>query len=434
MTRYYLALAIDSLRRTPWLSLLMVLSLAVGIAASMTTITLRYVLGLDPVPDRSGRLFNLGDPSSSSPLGNVFSYADATTLGRLSGDKAIPVLSGAGITDSLTAAGHEETITQGVGIRYASASFFRVFDVPLKRGRIWNPREEESAAPVVVLEEGTARELFQGDDALGKQLVIGHTQYTVIGLTGPWNPQPRYYDLHGVAGAFGGGGDAIFLPVTTMRYAPERLMVNTACPGATAAPSSPPELLSSSCRWLQLWFLAGTSADARELKWTLGHRMQTTLLAGDARNVRLMDVGEVLTHADVVPTPVRLYAMLGAGFLLLCAVNASGMQLSRVLRASSQIGVRRALGAKRADIIGQYLCDSLLVCGIGGVLGMGLTFLGLYTVRHLPDLYYGDLVHMDGRMFSLMVALVVGCGTLVGVIPAWLASRTDPALLIKAPQ
>jgi putative ABC transport system permease protein len=65
---------------------------------------------------------------------------------------------------------------------------------------------------------------------------------------------------------------------------------------------------------------------------------------------------------------------------------------------------------------------------------MALTFLGLHVVRHLPDLYYTGMAHMDGTMFSLMVALVVASGTLIGVVPAWLASRVDPALLIKVPQ
>lgn len=49
MLRYYFALALGGLRRTPWLGLLMILSLAVGVAAGMTTITLRYVLSLDPI-------------------------------------------------------------------------------------------------------------------------------------------------------------------------------------------------------------------------------------------------------------------------------------------------------------------------------------------------------------------------------------------------
>lgn len=434
MNRYYLGLAITSLKRTPWLSLLMILSLAVGIAASMATMTLRYALGRDPLPGKSERLLSVRDPTTASRARNTFSYGDASLLAQLASSDAVPVISAAGITNTLSAAGSEQVLEQGVGIRYATRHFFDVFDVPLRRGRTWTAQEEASAAPVVVIEQSTARDLFHGADPIGKQLLIGDTQYTVIGLTGHWNPQPRYYDLEGVAGAFGGGGDAIFVPVTAMRYAPENLMVSTACPGRSTTPSSPPQLLSSQCRWLQVWLLARDSAQAHALRRSVAGRLPLVLSAKEARGLRLMNVHQILTHADVIPAPVRLYATIGIAFLILCSINASGMQLSRVLRTSSQIGIRRALGATRPEIIKQYLFDSLLVCGIGGVLGMALTFLGLHAVRHLPDLYYTGMAHMDGTMFSLMVALVVASGTLIGVIPAWLASRVDPALLIKVPQ
>jgi hypothetical protein len=64
---------------------------------------------------------------------------------------------------------------------------------------------------------------------------------------------------------------------------------------------------------------------------------------------------------------------------------------------------------------------------------MGLTCAALSAVRRLPDVYYADMARMDGAMFALMVVLVFACSVLVGVVPAWLAGRTDPAALIKAP-
>ncbi len=435
MLNYYFNLAIGRLLHTPLLALLMIFSLAIGIAASMTTATLRYVLGQDPIPSKSERLLNLQNPSTSY-MGDKFSYTDAKALSRLSPSDTSTVIFGAGITTALSIPGRHETIPQGVGVRYATPDFFHMFNVPLEHGRIWTHAEERNAAPVAVLNEETARDLFGRSSAIGKQLRIGGTQYTVIGLTGYWNPRPRYYDLDNVAGAFGGGGDAIFLPVTTMQYAPDNLMVSRSCPDIGRQPtlSSPPQLLSSSCRWLSVWYLAHTPESAKVLSQTLKSRLPQVLSVNRARELRLMNVRQIMVNADVVPAPVRLYFMLGMAFLVLCVVNASGMQLSRVLRSSSQIGIRRALGANRMDIVKQYLCDALMISSIGGILGVGMTFLGLYAVRHLPGVYYTDMARMDGVMFILMVVLVVVCGALVGVIPAWLASRSDPALLIKVPQ
>jgi len=108
------------------------------------------------------------------------------------------------------------------------------------------------------------------------------------------------------------------------------------------------------------------------------------------------------------------------------------MQLSRILRGSSAIGIRRALGASRRQIVVQFLCDSLLLGCLGGVLGVALTFAGLHVVRQIPSVAFADMVHMDASMLGLMVSLVLASSVLVGLMPAWIASRADPALVVKS--
>jgi ABC-type antimicrobial peptide transport system permease subunit len=63
---------------------------------------------------------------------------------------------------------------------------------------------------------------------------------------------------------------------------------------------------------------------------------------------------------------------------------------------------------------------------------MGLTFVGLAVVRQLPDVGYAHMARMDITMFCLMGLLVLVCSMLVGVVPAWIASYSDPAQVIKA--
>lgn len=433
MPIYYLHLALAGLRRAPWLTALMVLSLAVGVAASMTTLTLRHALSLDPIPDASTRLFNLRDPAGSL-RGRMFSYADAMALGRLGGARIQSVLSGTGVTTAVAVAGQRRVLRGGLGIRYATASFFSVFEVSLQQGRVWSSEEERAAAPVAVLDEDMAHYLFGSTPAVGRQIRLGDVAYTVIGVTARWNPQPRYYDLDGVAGAFGGGGDGVFVPLTTMRYAPDDLMVSRACPMDQAGMMKPSGLPDSGCQWLSVWYLAATREDAKGFAGELPASLARVLPADTARRLRLLDVRQLLVKAGVVPSSVRVYTWLGMAFLALCLLNAAGMQLSRVLRAASQVGIRRALGASRAQIVGQHLCDALLIGGIGGALGAGMTFAALAAVRHLPDVYYAELVRMDGTMLLAMLGLVLASGVLVGVVPAWLASRIDPAVLIKVPQ
>lgn len=434
MLQYYFSLTLQSLQRTRWLTSLMILTLAVGIAAGMVTITLRHALSMDPIPGKSELLMGLQDPSAGTYAANLFDYVHAHALARLGGQNADSTFTGQGIVTSLSVHGHEVSNGRGLGIRYATLNFFQMFNVPLERGRMWTATEGENAAPVMVINRDTADALFPDGDAIGQQVRLGHTLYTIIGITGEWNPRPRYYNLNGPAGAFGGGGDAIFLPVTAIRYAPDDMMVPRGCTSGLATRALPSTFLTAECAWLSVWYLTHSPRDAFALKQVLKSQLPALLRPYRANELQLLNVREILLDADIVPGSVRLYSMLGVIFLALCVVNASGMQLSRVLRSSSQIGVRRALGASRADIIQQYMCDALAVGGGGGALGMVLTFAALYCVRQLPGLMYADMARMDGAMFALMIALVIACSVLAGMVPAWVASRADPALVIKVAQ
>ncbi|HET7332320.1 ABC transporter permease [Dyella sp.] len=411
----------------------MILALAVGIAAGMITIALRHALSMDPIPAKSELLMGLQDPSAGTYAENLFDYAHARALARLRGQNTASTFTGQGIVTSFSVRGRDISNSGGLGIRYATPSFFRMFNVPLERGRIWTATEEANATPVMVMSRDTAGALFPARDVIGQQVRLGHTLYTIIGITDEWNPRPRYYNLNGPAGAFGGDGDAIFLPVTTIQYAPDDMMVPRGC-SSQATRASPSTFLTAGCDWLSVWYMARTQHDVAVLKQVMKNQLPSLFRPYRASKLQLLSVREILINANIVPGSVRLYSMLGVIFLALCVVNASGMQLSRVLRATSQIGIRRALGASRTEIIKQYLCDALLVGGAGGLLGVALTFAGLYGIRHLPGVFYADMARMDGAMFALMIALIFVCSVLVGVIPAWLASRADPALVIKSAQ
>jgi putative ABC transport system permease protein len=388
---------------------------------------------MDPIPGKSELLMGLQDPSEGTYAGSLFDYVHAHALARLWRQNAASTFTGQGIVTSFSVGGHDISNSGGLGIRYATPDLFHMFNVPLERGRIWTATEEENATPVMVISRDAADLLFHAGNVIGKQVRLGHTLYTIIGITGEWNPRPRYYNLNGPAGAFGGGGDAVFLPVTTIRYAPDDMMVPRGCSSQTTR-APPSTFLTAECAWLSVWYMAHTKHEVVALKEILKSQLPSLVPPYRASKLQLLNVREILANANIVPGSVRLYSMLGAVFLALCVVNASGMQLSRVLRGSSQIGIRRALGASRVDIVKQYLCDALVVGGAGGALGVMLTFAALYWVRQLPGVMYADMARMDGAMFALMIALVVVCSVLVGLIPTWVASRADPALVIKVPQ
>ncbi len=145
---------------------------------------------------------------------------------------------------------------------------------------------------------------------------------------------------------------------------------------------------------------------------------------------RMPSLMQWLVFNHVVPSDVKLQAWLAFAFLAICLFNMIGLLLAKFLRRSSEIGVRRALGASRGAIFAQCLVEAGMVGVVGGIGGWLLTLLGLWLVRRQP-VEYADLAHLDIGMLGLTFALAVAASLMAGFLPALRASRVAPALQLK---
>ena len=96
------------------------------------------------------------------------------------------------------------------------------------------------------------------------------------------------------------------------------------------------------------------------------------------------------------------------------------------------VSVRRVLGAPRRSVLVQCLVEALAAGTLGGLLAWPLTLFGLWVIR-LQDHGYTDLARFEPRLFALLLALAIGTGLLVGLVPALRAARIEPVLQIKSP-
>lgn len=119
------------------------------------------------------------------------------------------------------------------------------------------------------------------------------------------------------------------------------------------------------------------------------------------------------------------------GFLVVCLINTVGLLLTKFLRRSPEIGVRRALGASKLSIFTQLLIEAGSIGLIGGVLGLGLAYLGLWAVRQMPA-DYAELAHLDTSMLIATFALSIVSSLLAGLLPAWRGCQVTPALQLKS--
>jgi putative ABC transport system permease protein len=122
---------------------------------------------------------------------------------------------------------------------------------------------------------------------------------------------------------------------------------------------------------------------------------------------------------------------LAASFLVLCMANVAGLLGAKFLHRSSEIGIRRALGAPRRAVFAQYVLEAGAISVLGGVVALPLTMLGLWILR-LQDQGFTDLARLDPAMFAGLFLLALAVGVLVGLLPAWRASAVEPGLQVKS--
>ncbi|WP_201315511.1 ABC transporter permease [Dyella sp. EPa41] len=433
MFSYYLDLALRSLRRNRVLTALMVLAIALGIGASMTTLTVLHVLSGDPLPGSSDTLFypqidprdmDGYEPGKEPP--RQVTWTDGQNLMRAKRGDRQALMTGGAVPVQPAQSGMEPFYGDA---RYTTADFFPMFKVPFLYGHGWSASDDESKARVVVITRTLNDKLFGGKDSTGQTLRMKDLAFQVIGVLDSWRPNPHFYDVY--MGNYAAAED-VFVPLSTSRDAHFDHNGSTDCWGTGGGDQEHAE--TSPCVWLQFWVQLDSAAKVASYKEFLTHYSQEQKSLGRFErppNVRLPDLMEWLDINKVVPGDVRLQTWLAFGFLLVCLVNTVGLMLAKFLRRAGELGVRRALGASKREVFSQLLVESGVIGLAGGIGGLVLAFTGLWLVRLQPS-NYASLAHLDVKMLLITFLLAIGSTLLAGLLPAWRACQITPALQLKS--
>ena len=433
MFGYYLDLALRSFRHNKVLTALMVLSLALGIGASITTLTVFRLLSGDPLPQKSAQLFYpqldpypINQPfSRSGKMPWLLTYVDAMNLVHARKAQRQAVLAMAQVKVVPMEQGKKPFFTDGV---MATADFFSMFDAPFQYGSGWSAQDDDSRAQVAVIAGFLNDKLFGGANSVGRSIRVEGHDFRIVGVLRHWEPEPRFYGLH-LGGHDYGQGDAVFMPLQSARADGllPRMMLSYGNGTTDVA-----HLETASSIWLGVWVQLPDAAHVSAYRAFLANYAEQQVAFGrfQRSRVSLSSLMQWLAGQGVVPDDVRLQVGLAFGFLLICVVNTVGLLLAKCLRRSREIGVRRALGASKGAIFAQFMVEAGIVGFAGGMLGLVFAELGLWGIRHQPA-EYASLAHLDMDMFAFTFAVALIASLFAGLLPSWRACVVAPAPQLK---
>ncbi|HEY2665133.1 MAG TPA: ABC transporter permease, partial [Candidatus Binataceae bacterium] len=298
-----------------------------------------------------------------------------------------------------------------VDARFVSANFLSSPGLSLALGRSFSEQEQQSAAPVAVLNFAFWKRHFAGDPGiLGKTVMLNASAITLIGIAGArYAPADR---------------TALYVP---LELAPVLL------------PRENP-LRDRDVNWLNV--------GARLRRGMTAHQAQAEVdvlsSALDRSQPAAPLADRVLLSGHGLHDPKRRNSFLAAALAIMAAVsmilliacsNLANLLLARAVVRRREIGVRLSLGASRARLVSQLLVESLMLAGAGGALGLLLSqWLSRYlVVLTNPVLQWqGVDLHSDFRVVLYGVLLSLAAGLSFGLAPAITATRTDLARALHA--
>ena len=439
MIGYYFGLGLRHLRRNPILTVLMVVTLACGIAASMATLTVLRAMSADPIPQKSDRLViplidirpNDGSDTDPEPPYQL-TYRDALALHAAKKGLRQAVLYQAGPVIESTQPNVPPIFARAI---VTHTDLFPMLDIPFVKGAAWTAQDDERAANVVVIRESVADKLFSNVDPIGKTVRLETKDFVVVGvIPNKWEPEPHFYRLIGGPGGFAEDMD-LLIPFTTAVQLEWGQHASTNCyeddpNGGTYAGL----MQSTACTWVAVWIeLRSPSDKAAFNDFLVAYQAEQRKLGRLPRadNHRVYDVTEWLEKNSIVSKDARMQTYLAFGFLLVCLVNVIGLLLAKFTARAGEIGVRRALGAQRRAVFQQYLTEAAVVGLVGGLVGLALTYGSLWLIGRQSD-QLARLAKMDWVMLATTIGLAVVSSVIAGLLPTWRAMQVQPALQLKS--
>jgi len=363
-----------------------------------------HAMSTDKVPDASNESSPaLRAASEEAASASRLTHLDATleSIATVPGVESVSAIDGApmgfGGADVSYAVKGRQVFAPGAGklpdadIHSVTPGFFATMRIPLLRGRALTPEDRFDAPPVLLINQALARQIFPNQDPVGQQIMCGYdwvsTWWTIVGVVGD---------------------------------------IRDSSPGADPHPTFYVPVAQHPDRAADVQLVVRTRTDAAVMVEALQNRLKATHpeIAIKATTMR-ENIGDT-QRSERFRT--ALFGSFAAISILLAAVGMYGVTAYSVTQRRFEFGLRVALGANRAQVLGMVLRDALQVALLGIAIGVVLT---LSLVRVL-DSVVGKLPAFDAPAYALAAFAVLLIALFATLLPARAAASVEPMDVLRS--
>lgn len=389
--------ALDSLMANKMRAVLTMLGVIIGVAAVIALMSIGNGLSASITSEIQSIGTNLLTISTDSDNSDGYPTLSMSDVAALSDSLNAPALSAVAATvqgsqEVVNGSNSTQTTVSGITANYLFVNNLDEFE----SGGSMTQNDENTNARVAVLGYEAAADLFENEYPIGQSVKINGVNYEVIGV------------LAESGGGFGNSDGNIYVPITT---AQSRLYADRTREGEKAVSTISATAVSEEM----------TDAAIEQITETLRRQHDIVYAADD--DFSIFSQADLLSTFDTITAALTAFLGAIAGIsLVVGGIGIMNIMLVSVTERTREIGIRKAVGAMKRDILAQFLLESVLLSVLGGFLGIVLGWLVSRVARNLMD--FETVV--DSGTVLMATGFATAVGLIFGIYPAWRAANLRP--------